>query len=109
MSFYNVGYNSGKYGYLASEYRQNKWRPLRVYSIWSSMLKRCYDGKNRCYSDAYVCELWQDYQEFAKWYNNQPDIKKLGVNKGIIAQCEIGGYNGKIITADKCAFFSLGK
>ena len=41
--------------------------------------------------------------------SNQPDIKKLGVNKGIIAQCEIGGYNGKIITADKCAFFSLGK
>lgn len=40
---------------------------------------------------------------------NQPDIKTLRINKGIVAQCEIASFDGKIITADKCMFFSLEK
>lgn len=45
----------------------------RVYLIWSAMIQRCYvhGGKNKfdSYVGCSVCEEWQNFQNFAKWYN----------------------------------------
>lgn len=41
-----------------------------IYSIWSGMLFRCYvDGGAKYYKDCTVCEEWHNYQNFAKWYD----------------------------------------
>ena len=44
----------------------------KVYEVWTSMLKRCYDpyelNRNTTYIDCYVCEEWHNFQTFAKWW-----------------------------------------
>lgn len=62
-------------GYIGvGEYKpsENK-RPTKVYAAWTQMLNRCYnknEAKNRpaYYGIATVCEEWQCFQNFAKWY-----------------------------------------
>lgn len=78
MQFYGVGLNSGKFGYATSSKINGKWVNLHEYSIWSSMIKRCYSGELSCYDDVTVGSAWHDYQDFAKWYESQPDYRKTG-------------------------------
>lgn len=44
----------------------------RLYYVWQSMIKRCYNPNNKDYSNyggrgITVCSQWQDYNNFAKW------------------------------------------
>ena len=65
-SLLGIGYfGCGKYNYKDH---------YKIYKSWSHMLTRCYDHK---YSDVYqtyrgcsVCEEWLNFQNFAKWYEN---------------------------------------
>ncbi len=72
MAFYNIGYNSGKYGYAATEKVGGKWINLKRYTVWSSMIKRCYSEELVVYQDVTVDPVWHDYQDFAVWWENQP-------------------------------------
>lgn len=72
MAFYNVGYNSGKYGYAATEKVAGQWVNIKRYTVWSSMIKRCYNGELLVYQDVTVDSTWHDYQDFAKWWEAQP-------------------------------------
>ena len=44
------------------------------YNAWRNMLMRCYDEKNflkqPTYEDCTVCEEWHNFQNFAKWYDD---------------------------------------
>ena len=47
----------------------NKMTP--EYRTWDCMLRRCYSSINsraKTYSDVEVCEEWYNFQNFAKWY-----------------------------------------
>jgi len=45
----------------------------KAYSVWRSMLERCYwqpsAHKFPTYAGCSVCKEWHDYQNFAEWYN----------------------------------------
>lgn len=41
----------------------------KPYYIWKSMLARCYSArKSSCYEGVTVCEEWHNFQNFAKWF-----------------------------------------
>ena len=84
---YDVGYlGVGKY---------NKKDYPKIYNAWRGMLERCYDAyfinyKRLTYKDCIVCEEWHNYQNFAKWYeenyyecnNEQMQLDKDILHKG---------------------------
>lgn len=76
MAFYGVGFNSGKFGYAATEKVGGKWVNIKRYTVWSSMIKRCYSGELYVYSDVVVSPVWHDYQDFAQWWEDQPLYKR---------------------------------
>ena len=58
-SVYDVGYiGVGKYN------SSNK----KSYNRWLSMLRRCYSGEFPTYKDITVCDEWHNFQNFAKWF-----------------------------------------
>jgi len=92
---YGVGYYGiGKY---TSKYKS--------YFIWTDMLRRCYDSKYQSkyntYIDCSVCKEWYNYQNFAKWYEDnfyQIDGQKMHIDKDIL-------YKGnKIYSPETCVF-----
>ena len=46
----------------------------KEYVAWDAMLQRCYDDKlhkrHPSYKDCTVCEEWLNFQNFAKWFND---------------------------------------
>lgn len=54
----------------------------REYKVWSSMMERCYSKsfmlKRNSYKDCTVCKEWHNFQNFAKWCNEQQDFDKDG-------------------------------
>ena len=64
---YGVGYiGEGKYATTVNR------KPTRVYDVWRSMLRRCYDTKHLIKEPTYinceVCEEWHNFQVFSEWY-----------------------------------------
>lgn len=64
---YGIGYfGVGDYSWLSDQ---------RIYDAWKDMLRRCYDpyklNENRYaeYRDCFVCDSWKNFQNFAKWYD----------------------------------------
>lgn len=98
-SVFGVGYfGVGKHKASASGER------TQVYKCWRSMLQRCYDPKSSesrpTYRECYVCEEWHNFQNFADWYEHQPNAGKKGFNldKDLI-------YEGnKVYSPDSCSF-----
>lgn len=41
--------------------------PTKAYRVWSSILHRCY-GNQKYYENCTVCTEWHNFQNFAKWY-----------------------------------------
>lgn len=72
------------------------------YICWSSMLTRCYSDKyikKKNYIACSVCDEWHNFQNFAKWYQNnsyalEDDVLEL--DKDIIQK------GNKIYSPDKC-------
>jgi len=50
--------------------RKYKYQNIRLYGIWSSMIRRCYVGDSRHYMDKNikVCDNWREsFDNFAEW------------------------------------------
>ena len=64
---FSVGYNT-KETYKSTE----NGKKTKCYQTWQNMLMRCYDEKFHARKPAYigckVCEEWHNFQNFAKWY-----------------------------------------
>lgn len=68
-TIFNVGYlGEGEY-----KVKDKDKKLTTQYSYWSNMLKRCYDErykiKKPTYKKATVCEEWLNFQNFAKWFD----------------------------------------
>jgi hypothetical protein len=74
-------------GYLGiGEYKARKDGKgmTKEYVLWTNMLSRCYGVPYRNnpknpprYEDCTVCEEWHNFQNFAKWCNEQPNFGKV--------------------------------
>jgi hypothetical protein len=67
LSVYNNGYiGQGIYPLTINR------KAVKSYNVWNSMLQRCYDKefqkKQNTYIGCYVYEEWKNYQNFAKWF-----------------------------------------
>lgn len=93
----NKGYiGEGKYSY-------NKHK--KIYNTWCHMLKRCYSedyqNKKPTYIGCEVCEEWFNFQNFAKWFEeNYYEIEgeTIALDKDILVK------NNKIYSPNTCVF-----
>ena len=97
---YNKGYiGEGKYTISKNGKYTN------AYKTWKNMLERCYDekfqNKNPAYKNCEVCEGWHNFQNFAKWYEeNYYEInnQKMCLDKDILIK------GNKIYSPNTCIF-----
>lgn len=80
-------------------------KPTPQYSTWHSMLNRCYHKKTHerqpYYKDCYVTEEWHNFQNFAKWFDENyysVEGERIHLDKDIL-------YKGnKLYSPDNCIF-----
>lgn len=98
-------------GYLGQgEYERTVGRvSTPAYRYWCDMLRRCYDvgfhERQPSYADCEVCEEWHNYQNFAKWFeNNYYEIKNdtLDLDKDLLVA------NNKVYSPETCWFIPTG-
>lgn len=81
-----------------------KSKKTKAYMKWNAMMERCYSNKlharHPCYKDCEVCEEWQNFQNFARWYyENCPD-QSLELDKDLIDP------SNRVYSPEKCSFIS---
>lgn len=75
----------------------------RAYSLWRGMLHRCYDEKclklNPQYIGCTVAEDWHNFQNFATWYNEQPNahLESFEIDK------DLKSFGNKVYCKDMCS------
>jgi hypothetical protein len=73
------------------------------YSIWSAMIKRCYESKvenkNPSYIGCTVCDSWHTFSNFRSWMILQ-DYTNKQLDKDILV------FGNKIYSPDTCLFVS---
>ena len=97
---YNVGYlGEGKYK------TRDKKGHTRTYITWQSMLRRCYDAyyinRENSYIDCFVCDEWLNFQNFAKWYEEnyyECNNERMELDKDILIK------GNKIYSPTTCIF-----
>ena len=101
-SVYGVGY-LGEGKYVSKE--QNKKEHTKQYETWIRMLDRCYsfNYKNNfhTYIECYTCEEWHNFQNFAKWYDE--NIYEIN-NENIELDKDILFKGNKIYSPENCIF-----
>ena len=97
---YGIGY-LGQGEYKARDGSKKKG----AYVCWVNMLRRCYDKKfqwkNPTYEDCTVCEEWHNYQNFAKWFeDNYYEIEgeRMEIEKDILIR------GNKVYSPETCVF-----
>ena len=101
-SVFGVGYLGG------GDYRTNiNNKDTLEYTVWHSMIKRCYSNKCQekrpTYKGITVCEKWLNFQNFAKWYeDNYPKIHnvKFSLDKDLLQEV----IENKIYSPTTCIF-----
>ena len=80
-------------------------KAIKSYSVWNSMLRRCYSGKEQkkhpTYKDCSVCKEWLNYSDFKEWFdNNYYEIngEQMCLDKDILMK------GNKIYSHDTCVF-----
>jgi hypothetical protein len=80
-------------------------KKTKHYTTWRNMLKRCYDEKDLkkdpCYIGCSVCGEWHNFQNFAKWFDdNYYEINnyKMELDKDILIK------GNKIYSPKTCVF-----
>ena len=93
-------YNKGFIG--IGEYKiSNNGKSEIAYKKWVGMLARCYNTiyhlKHPTYISCKVCEEWLNFQNFAKWFENNY-IEGFHLDKDILIK------NNKLYSPDTCCF-----
>lgn len=87
----------GFFGYGIYSYNS---KTEKIYNVWRKMLERCYSlyAKNRrTYKDCVVCDEWHNFQNFAKWFEENY-IDGFELDKDIILK------GNKIYSPETCCF-----
>lgn len=98
---YGVGYH----GYGIFKGIEN-YKETKAYSLWHAMLKRCYCKKNLekhpTYKDVHVCNDWHNFQNFAKWVEENWNYEYMDssweLDKDILSDTK------KIYSPETCCF-----
>lgn len=100
-SVYGVGFMG--IGEFKSKDENGKTR--KCYDTWNSMHTRCYSSKyhekHPTYKNCKVCKEWNNYQEFAKWDNeNYYEVgnEKMTLDKDILCK------GNKVYSAETCVY-----
>lgn len=101
-SVFSVGYlGVGKYKIK----EENGKLFTQNYLRWISMIRRCYDEKHinrhKTYADCFICEEWHNFQNFAKWYDEnyyQCGDEKMDLDKDILVK------GNKLYSPNTCMF-----
>ena len=102
-SVYGIGFYGD--GNFVSKVNDKSQHP---YSIWQAMLRRCYSLEYHITCPTYVgttvCEEWHNFQNFAKWYEeNHPyhiEGIKFQIDKDLLQQ----GVENKVYSPNTCVF-----
>ena len=77
----------------------------KEYGVWYNMLLRCYNEKYKqkhtTYKDCKVCDEWHNFQNFAKWFNEnyyEIENQKMNLDKDILIK------GNKIYSPETCIF-----
>lgn len=77
----------------------------KEYRTWNDMIRRGYSKKlknrNKTYKDVFVCEEWHDFQNFAKWFNEnyyEIENERVDLDKDILVK------GNKIYSPETCCF-----
>lgn len=101
---YRSVYNIGFFGIGEYKAKINS-KDTSEYKTWLAMMGRCYNLHtsiiNPTYKDYSVCEEWHNFQNFAKWYNEnyyEIDDEKMCLDKDILMK------GNKIYSPETCCF-----
>ena len=76
------------------------------YNVWYDMLKRCYCKeyleKHNTYEKAEVCEEWLNFQNFAKWYDE--NYYELEIPQRMELDKDMIDKGNKLYCPEKCVF-----
>lgn len=104
---YGIGYfGVGKYTSIGVKGDKNKKKCLS-YSKWQGMLFRCYSESGQLkyptYKNVTVCKEWHNYQNFAKWFeeNYKPHMAGWHLEKDILTK------GNKIYSPETCCFVPI--
>lgn len=97
---YGIGYlGVGKYN------SRNNGKLNKIYNTWRCMFERCYSKhyqeKEPTYRGCTVCNEWHNYQNFAKWYeDNYYEIEgeRMCLDKDILVK------GNKVYSPETCVF-----
>lgn len=91
-----VGVNDAEYEVRAS-FGQG---PCPIYTIWKSMLTRCYSGRYPSYADCSVCDEWHLFSNFKCWAEKQ-DYQGKQLDKDILQK------GNKVYSPTTCMFVPI--
>ena len=91
-------------GYSSANTYTKRDNPKR-YHTWHAMMQRCYSeyskNKQPTYRKCRVCREWHDFQNFAKWYEEnyyEVDGERMNLDKDILVK------GNKIYSPNTCIF-----
>jgi len=92
----------GKGVYIKGKYTfGKKGKPTKEYSVWLSMLTRCYNERfiknNETYVGCTVCDEWHNFQTFAEWFERNY-IDGYQLDKDLIVK------GNKFYSPETCCF-----
>lgn len=101
MSYLVAGIGLNDSNYLVSTGKNGKQKRCYFYSVWKSMLERCYDKKYQArfasYDGCTVCKEWLTFSNFKRWMESQ-DWKGKQLDKDILFK------GNKVYSPSKCVF-----
>ena len=96
-----------KVGILGKKYPSKiNHKNTKEYTIWQSMLKRCFDEKYKkkqlAYADVSCCEEWLLYENFYEWLHSQPNFDKWKDNEMFSVDKDILVKKNKTYSPETC-------
>lgn len=76
-------------------------KPNNIYNMWVKVIERCYSNKVNSHKDCIVCDEWHNFQNFARWYeDNYYEVKneKMNLDKDILIK------GNKVYSPETCIF-----
>ena len=99
-SIHNVGIIGNKYPVWKNG------RPTKEYSIWATMLKRCFyknlKDSQPTYRNVTCCDKWLLFENFYDWLHSQENFKQWENNKRYALDKDIIIKNNKIYSPETC-------
>lgn len=80
----------------------------QIYSLWSNMIKRCYNEKLSLkfptYKNVTVCKEWHNYSNFVKWHKENYPNNVEGIKFDMDKDLRQIGMENKVYSPETCIF-----